>query len=106
MKHKKDVQSVDIPTKFKCEICQQESISTSALKYHISLKHDSTFQLKWRLNLICFGICIDIFIYFEILNFFGFCFVLLNTKMLPQHHNKCIKTRFFSYPKGKKDYVG
>ena len=52
MKHKKDVQSVDIPTHFKCEICQHESISTSALKGHISLKHDPTIPhtVKWPLD--------------------------------------------------------
>ena len=52
MKHKKDVQSVDIPTNFKCETCQHESISTSALKGHISLNHDPTIPHtnKWNPN--------------------------------------------------------
>ena len=45
MKHNKEVQSVDIPNKIKCEICQHESISTSALKGHISLKHDPTIMV-------------------------------------------------------------
>ena len=50
MKHKKDVQSLDIHTQLKCEICQHESISTSELKDHISPKHDSTIWHKWHLN--------------------------------------------------------
>ena len=41
-----------IPTKFTCEICQHESISTSALKGHISLNHDPTIPHtnKWNPN--------------------------------------------------------
>ena len=52
MKHKKDMQSVDIPTRFKCEICQHKSILTSALKGHISLNHDPTIPhtVKWHTN--------------------------------------------------------
>ena len=61
MKHKKDVHSLDIPTMFKCEICQHEIISTSALKGHIYLNHDPTtpHTVKWQLN-IC-HICTTFF---------------------------------------------
>jgi hypothetical protein len=52
MKHKKDVHSLDIPTKFTCKICQHESISTSALKGHTYINHDPTIPhtAKWQLN--------------------------------------------------------
>ena len=40
MKHKKEVQFVDIPTQFKCEICPHENIPTTALNDHISIHHE------------------------------------------------------------------